>query len=231
MYSQIDAWLDRLHPLPKRFSLGRGADIEDAHWLIFIAINEVHPLHLADSIEWEGLTESSIKAKKYVNDAINALGSDQVEEIGDKNRVISKLGAPPKVAMNIYIITIKNCDEEKVVYIGKTASKFRFADGHAAALKLHSPKFDGTEKLIYRCSVTVSLDDWVLLEWIEPLCIAQNILDDVESRLIHEFKPELNTLKIKSDIAKHKAAIHIQNVIHECKQGSFLNDYIIDQVI
>jgi len=231
MYSQIDAWLDRLHPLPKRFSIERGADIEDAHGLIFISINEVHPLHLADSIEWVGLAESSVKAKKYVDDAKNILGSDQVEDIGDKNRVISKLGAPPKIAMNIYMITIKGFDTEKVVYIGKTASKFRFADGHAAALKLHSPDFDGTEKLIYRCSVTVSLDDWILLEWIEPICIAQKILDDVESRLIHELKPELNTHKVKRDVAKHKAAIHIQNVIHNCKDGSFLNDYIIDQVI
>lgn len=227
MYSQIDTWLDRRHPLPKRFSLENNADLEDAHRLIFISINEVYPLYLAGSIEWLTLIESSVKAKKYVDDAKKILGSDQVEEVRDKNIVISKLGLPPKPAMNIYIITIKDNHTEKVVYVGKTTSKSRFADGHAAALKLHSPVFNGKEKLIYRCSVTVELGDWVLLEWIEPTIIAQRILDDIESRLIHEFKPELNILKVSKDLAKHKATIHIQNPLCECKEGSFLNDYII----
>ena len=51
-------------------------------------------------------------------------------------------------------------------------------------------------KLVYRCSVTIPVgEDHVALGWIDPIDVAERILDDVETHLIYEFKPPLNYQK------------------------------------
>ncbi|MDU0460313.1 MAG: hypothetical protein RW306_16415 [Geobacteraceae bacterium] len=232
MYTQIHAWLNRTHPLPKRFSLPSNADTLDNHWLVFVCLDEVHPLHMAASLQWRSLAESAATAKQYVNNAIAILGSDQVEEQGDKTDVISALGPPPRQATPLYIITTRGSDKEEVVYLGKTTARSRFSGGHLAALKLHAPEFRDQDKLIYRCSITVILDgDNVALEWIDPIGTATAILYDVESRLIHDLQPQLNTLKRSRDAARNKSAIHVQNTVSGCGIDSFMHDYIIDQIV
>ena len=156
------------------------------------------------------------------------MGSDQVEEEDDKKMVIDRLVYPPSPSRPIYIITTKEAANESIVYIGKTTGANRFSGGHAVALKLTDPKYASCEKLIYRCSVTIPVgDDHVALEWIDPIEVAERILDDVESHLIYEFKPPLNHQKKKRNLAKHQTSIHIQNIAEGLRPNSFLHDYII----
>ncbi|MDP1861948.1 MAG: hypothetical protein Q8K82_25030 [Gemmatimonadaceae bacterium] len=231
MYTQIHAWLNRTHPLPRRFAASRAADALDAHWLAWVGLNERHQLHEAASLDWYTLQQSAERARRYVDEAVAILGSDQVEEVGDKAAVLAALGNPPSQATPLYIITTCDGGSEEPVYIGKTTSKSRFAGGHRAALRLLAPRFKSADKFLYRCSITVSLDaDHVALEWVDPLATACAILDDVESRLIHSLQPSLNTHKRKADVARNKCAIHVQNTI-EGTLGSFLDDYIVDQAV
>lgn len=228
MPTQIDAWLDRHFPLPKRFQAGSPPNIPDGHWLVWLGIEEKMHLHSVGSVPWHSLREHRERTMKYVNNAISILGSDQVEEEDDKKMVIEQLGEPPEPARPLYVVTIKENGEESIVYIGKTTARNRFSRGHSVALKLLDPKFQRYEKLVYRLSATVLVgDDHVSLEWLDPLAVAEQILDDVESLLIYDCKPALNAQKKKRNLAKHQTSIHIQNLVEGLKRGSFLNDYII----
>jgi hypothetical protein len=210
MYTQIHAWLNRTHPLPRRFAAASIPDNPDHHWLVWAGIQDAHLLHKAADLDWRTLFESSEIARKYVTRACTLLGTDQVEDLDDKHTVTSALGPPPAQATPLYIVSVGEATNERVVYIGKTVADTRFSGGHAAALKLHNPIYSGMKKTIYRCSVTVLLEsDHVALEWVDPPEVAEQILDDVESRLIFALKPELNSKKTINDCAKNKCAVHV----------------------
>lgn len=227
MPTQINAWLDRHFPLPKSFEVGAPANTPNAHLLAWLMIEEQMHLHEVDNAVWISLSENTARTRTYVANAIKVLGSDQVEEIGDKEMVIDQLGEPPPQSLPIYILTTKSSSNESIVYIGKTTASNRFAGGHRAALRLHDPKYKDCEKIVYRCSITILVDDdHVALEWVDPLAVAEQILDDVESHLIYHFKPQLNTQKKKNNRATHQISIHIQNLVEDLRSGSFLNNYI-----
>jgi hypothetical protein len=159
-----------------------------------VGLQEAHLLHKAADLNWRTLLESSEVARTYVTRACALLGTDQIEDVDDKNTVISALGPPPGQATPLYIMAVGEAFDERVVYIGKTVADSRFSGGHAAALKLHDPVYSGLRKTLYRCSVTVLVkSDHVALEWVDPAKVAAQILDDVESRLIFALKPELNS--------------------------------------
>ncbi|HKY54928.1 MAG TPA: hypothetical protein VJM08_11505 [Anaerolineales bacterium] len=184
-------------------------------------------LHNVRKATWESLRENTNRTLNYVRAAIDLLGSDQVEDEDDKKMVIDRLGYPPSPSRPIYIITTKESTNESIFYVGKTTAANRFSGGHSVALELTDPKYNNCEKLVYRCSVTIPVgDDHVALEWIDPVHVAERILNDVESRLIYEFKPPLNYQKKKRNLANHQAGIHIQNDVEGLKPNSFLNDYI-----
>ena|ERR1043165_2267160 len=228
MTTQLDAWLDRHFPLPKRFQIDSPKNTASGHWLVWVGIEEKMPLHQVRNAIWESLRENTSRTLNYVKDAIDILGSDQVEEEDDKKMVIDRLGSPPPPSRPIYIITTREAANESIVYVGKTTGANRFSGGHSVALKLTDPKYNNCEKLVYRCSVTIPVgDDHVSLEWIDPIDIAERILDDVESHLIYEFKPPLNYDKKKRNLATHQTRIHIQNVVEGLRPNSFLNDYMI----
>ena len=228
MYTQIDAWLDRRLPLPGIFA-NPEAIKRDSYWLSFLTIEEEVPLHEIRSVSWQSVRDSAREIQRYVIEAIQINGSDQIEEIDDKRRIIELLGPPPLIAAPIYLIVTRCTGLDSVVYIGKTKTNKRFASGHGVALKLHDKKFENCEKLVFRCSVTLicaklfSFDDWTLIEWTPPI-IAEDILDDIESHLIFWLQPELNVYKKRALAAKHKeVAIHIQ---HRLNQRSCLHDLI-----
>jgi hypothetical protein len=193
-----------------------------------MGIEEKMALHEVGSAVWESLAENASRTLTYIREAIKILGSDQVEEEHDKKMVIRKLGQPPAPSRPIYIITTREGSDESIVYVGKTTAANRFSRGHSVAIKLNDPKYKDCEKLVYRCSVTILLgDDHVALEWIDPVDVAEQILNDVESCLIYEFQPSLNSQKKKRNLATHQSSIHIQNVLESLRPNSFLNDYII----
>jgi hypothetical protein len=193
-----------------------------------MGIEEQMHLHEVGKAHWLSLREHRARTMKYVADAIRVLGSDQVEEEDDKKMVIDHLGAPPEPARPLYLVTTKDDGNESVVYVGKTTARNRFSRGHSVALKLLAPEYQHSEKLVYRLSVTVLVnDDHVSLEWLDPIEVAEQVLDDVESLLIYDLQPPLNSQKKRRNLAKHQTGIHIQNIVEGLKTDSFLNDYII----
>lgn len=63
-------------------------------------------------------------------------------------------GEAPLACYPIYLITVGDDENERLVYIGKTSSKSsRFSSGHSAITKLHHPKYDNLSKRIYLCCV------------------------------------------------------------------------------
>ena len=186
-------------------------------------------LHEAHKAAWISLSENTKRTRAYVANAVRLLGGeDEVTEIGDKIRVIAEFGEPPPQSLPIYIISTRKGSDETVVYVGQTSANNRFAGGHSAALKLHAPEYRDCDKLVYRCSVTLAIDDdHVALEWVEPTSVAQQILNDVESHLIYEFQPPLNSQKKKKNLASRPIDIHIQNIVDGLREGSFLNDYFV----
>lgn len=229
MPTQIDAWLDRHFPLPKCFQVGTMPNTSNSHLFAWMGVEEKMYLHEVHKAVWTSLRENTKRTRDYVADAINLLGgADQVTEVGDKRLVIAKLGEPPPQSLPIYIITVRKGSDEKVVYVGQTTANNRFAGGHSAALKLHEPAYKDTDKMVYRCSVTLAMDDdHVALEWVEPFSVAQQILNDIESHLIYEFQPPLNSKGKKKNLASRQIDIHIQNLVDGLRDGSFLNDYMI----
>lgn len=230
MWTQINTWLDRRHPLPTCFASTYAANSRNEHELIWISIDERIPLHDIANNRQPSINDAVRSIRSYVSDAIGILGSNEVEEVGDKKSVIGALGEPPERSRPIYLITTEEAGIENIVYIGKSVTDDRFAGGHSAVTKLHHPSYRDAEKYVYRCSITLSLRrEWVALEWVSTPSIAEQILDDVESRLIYHFQPPLNTQKKSSDLAVHKAfAIHIQNSHQKLAVKAFLNDWIID---
>lgn len=196
--------------------------------MLWVSLEERHPLHLAHELEWLNLKESFARSKAYIDKAFNIIGSNDVEEEGDAIAVKSELGEPPPPSLPLYLISISGNGMEKVVYVGKTQSENRFEGGHLASQKLLHPKYKPYDANLYRCSITMPInDDWILLDWIDPFEVAEIILDDVESQFIHHFRPELNVNKVTRNCAIHPTTIQIQNIVEKCKQDSFLNDYFI----
>lgn len=188
----------------------------------FIEIGEYTDLHKVREFYSGNLESAWLKTREYIEQALGlALYSledaDEGEDFSLDNEAKAwiniKLGEPPLASYNIYIITIYNDKEEKIVYIGKTdAKKSRFSNGHLAALKLHNPIYDDYKKRVY-FGTAIFLDknkDYLPLEYITPLEKAKELLSFTEKILINHFKPELNTqnIDIKDPIS---TIFHIQN--------------------
>lgn len=203
----------------------------------FLGIDEYIDLYKVYKFDSGNLEESWLKTREYINRAYSII-NENVDELLENDEVdisldneqkymiLKELGNPPLCSYNIYIITIYNDKEEIVVYIGKTDSKkSRFKNGHLAALKLHNPKYEGYKKRVYFGTIMfLSERKFVPLEYITPLEYARTLLNYIESILIKNFKPELNTLLIDSKIDIPKIQIHIQNFTDATP---FLNDIFI----
>lgn len=203
----------------------------------FLGIDEYIDLYKVYEFDSGNLEDSWLKTHEYIDRAFSIINEDlyrllENNEIDmsldneEKYMILKELGNPPLCSYNIYIITIYNDKEERIVYIGKTDSKkSRFKNGHLAALKLHNPKYEGYKKRIYFGTIVfLSESNVIPLEYITPLEYARTLLSYTESILIKNFKPELNTLLIDSNIDIPKIQFHIQNFTDT---SPFLNDIFI----
>ncbi|WP_053957454.1 hypothetical protein [Inediibacterium massiliense] len=199
----------------------------------FIGIDEYVDLYKANEFDSGNLETSWNKTRKYIEEALEIVNID-LEEVSDirldneeKHLILHKLGEPPLCSYNIYIITIYNEAEERIVYIGKTDAKnSRFSNGHLAALKLHNPIYDSYKKRVY-FGTLVFLDkekNYLPLEYIAPLDLAKKILSDTEAILISYFKPELNKQLLNASSITMKTMFHIQNFTDTYP---FLNDLFV----
>lgn len=142
---------------PNNFYIDNKPDLSKG---AFIALDVATELHLAHTII-TGTLENSWKANQtYIRKACIIANTGEENDFDldgeDKLMILEKLGEPPECSYNIYLITIYNQSEEKIVYIGKTDSaNGRFANGHLAALKLHNPKYASYQKRVYFGTITL----------------------------------------------------------------------------
>lgn len=197
----------------------------------FLALDVCCDLYLANTIDSGNLRDSWVNHKEYIEKVCEITGTN--DECGydldneEKRWILYELGEPPVCCYNIYFITIYNDQKEKLVYIGKTDSRYsRFSNGHLAALKLHNPIYKNYDKRIYFGTITFlsSTKDYVPLEFITPLEDAQKYLSEMEAFLINRLNPELNVKSENVGELENLSQVHIQNF---SEVSNFMNDYFV----
>lgn len=223
-FSPILQWLSRGTNLQSIFE--REAAVPEAELGGFLVLDKAIPLHETINLEAESLATSWERTHDYVEGCKEILDLDEPESL-DKYEVSlikETLGDPPTVAYPIYLMSVKgDSTPERVVYIGKTSSNNRrFRGGHTAITKLHAPEYDSLEKKLYLgCVVLLTKDNYLPLDWVNPLSKAESLLKSIEAQLIYHFKPELNTHHLKNASNENYIQIHIQNF---SDSHGFLND-------
>jgi hypothetical protein len=200
----------------------------------YIGIDEYTEMYKANEFDSGNLQTSWNETREYIEQAL-AIVNRNLDDVEDdlyldneeKWRILEKLGEPPLCSYNIYIISIYNETEEKVVYIGKTDAKnSRFSNGHLAALKLHNPIYDGYKKRVY-FGTLMFLDkkkNYLPLEYVAPLEESKKILGYSEAILINYFKPELNIQMLNIENIPIRPVFQIQNFTDTTP---FLNNVLI----
>lgn len=226
MFTPLSGWLERRHPIPQRFYTPGYVDTPSKDWSAWLSIEECNPLYLATDMQWLSLKDARERTQNYLNEAselIRGLDGGWLDR-WEQEQIKTKLGDPPPPSLPIYLISCGGGEEEELVYIGKTKNTSRFDGGHSAALKLHAPDYNNKKKNIYRGTVWFYFnDEYISLDWIQPDKLALELLDSLESQLVYNFQPILNTNKKKKNLTKWDFQIHIQNFL----SGGFLNDVFI----
>ncbi len=215
--------------MPSRFL--EENDVDTANFF-YLSLDIVVPLYIADQVETNRIEVSRNKNIEYIKKALEIAVIDENEcdiPLADDEReeILEKLGEPPYSCYNIYIITIRNDNNEKIVYVGQTDSvESRFKNGHKVALKLHNPIYKDYEKLIYFGTITfLSKDDEYLpMECVSNNSQAKKLLNDVERILIYEFQPEFNVQEWEYKILQ-EPQMSIEN---HTGVSDFLDNYVID---
>ena len=225
-FNTLSAWIDRRHPIPSRFYTAGLIDTPDKDWNVWLSIEEVAPIHEVEKMNWLSLRDTIRLTENYLKEAselINGLEGGWLD-YEEREWILGEIGSPLIPSLPIYLISCADESSESLVYVGKTKSTSRFTGGHAAALKLYAPAYDGMKKRIYRATVwCYTNEEYISLDWIDPENTALELLDNVESLLIYYLKPEFNTHKKKTNCAKWDFPIHIQNFL----EGGFLNDIFL----
>ncbi|WP_157662074.1 hypothetical protein [Burkholderia ubonensis] len=212
--SMLDAWLERTDPLHSFIDLeSRPPNREFGG---FLALDVVVPAHESLNLEAESLATSWHAVHDYVDQALSIIDADHPLWLdGEEVEMIrQQLGSPPPLCYPLYLISVGDGTDERLVYVGKTSSgKGRFKGGHAAFSKLLAPKFDGQPKRVYLAAIVLLSDDasYQPLEWVKPIDTAELLLQSIEAQLIYFFKPELNTQHVHKFNAKWPVSLHIQN--------------------
>lgn len=218
--SPLYAWVNKCAALPRRFGLapdGNSPIVPDAsadEWTVSVALDEAVPLYAIAEARWKGLSETRRLTNDYLEKAdalIDGLWGGTLDS-EERDLILNNLGEPPAFCLPIYLVSVGQGGDEHVVYVGKTRTSTRFANGHHVGMKLHHPKYDRLAKTVYRCSVLLDInDEYLALEWVEPETLAEKILDSVESVLIHALQPELNVAKRRRPTVERALHIHVQN--------------------
>lgn len=200
----------------------------------FLAIEKRLPIHRSAEVPAQSLENSWFETHSYLSQAMKLIHKDVSEkpedvfiDNEDRRRILYELGEPPKPCLPIYMFSIADDINEKILYIGKTDSnKARFTSGHHILTKMLDPKYDSYAKYLYLCSVMLLNDDgeYLPLEWVKPYSLAAQILDDYESQLIFNLQPELNIKKRNTDCAINPLIIQIVNY---SKESQILNDVML----
>lgn len=190
------------------------ADASANEWSVSVALDEAVPLHSIAEVTWKSLAETRRATDTYLKQAdvlIDGLWGGRLES-EERDLIVSTLGEPPAFCLPIYLVSVGQGEDERVVYIGKTRSSSRFSNGHRVGLKLHRPEYAQLVKTVYRCSVLLYVhDEYVALEWLEPEALTEKILDSVESVLIYALQPELNVAKRCRPTVDKPIDIYVQN--------------------
>lgn len=172
---------------PDLFAPEKGGDC-------FLVVQSVCGLHESVNLAAQSLDESWRENDEYIKSGC--------------------VGTPPLACHPIYLISIGDGEEEKIVYVGKTSSNSsRFSSGHAAISKLHAPEYDGLSKRLYLCGVVfLKSGKEIPVEWVNPFCHAESLLKSFEANLIYWTQPELNTQHKSSEPIFEYGQVHVQNV-------------------
>ncbi len=228
--SPLYGWVNKRASLPKRFR----CDVDGDHardnvageWSVSVALDEEVPFHAIADAKWQSLAETRRATNTYLQNAsslIDGLWGGTLDS-EERQLILDELGEPPEYCLPIYLVSVGSGEEERIVYVGKTRSSKRFANGHRVGLKLHHPDYEHLNKKVYRCSVLLDIhDEYVALEWIDPEQLAERILDSVESVLIYALQPELNVNKRKKPTVDTPVFIHVQNFVG----GYLLNNLML----
>lgn len=195
-------------------------------WSVSVALDEAVPLHSIAEAKWKSLAETRRATDTYLKQAdvlIDGIWGGTLDS-EERDLILSTLGEPPVFCLPIYLVSVGQGEDERVVYIGKTSSSTRFTNGHRVGLKLHHPEYAQLVKTVYRCSVLLYVhDEYVALEWVQPEALAEKILDRVESVLIYALQPELNVAKRRRPNLDKPIEIHVQNYA----QSELLDDLML----
>lgn len=216
--NMLEPWLIGNESItPQNFILNNSPNFE---YGAFIGFDECIELYKANEFDSGNLEDSWTNTRNYINSALDLINGD-INECGfgyldneEKDWILKELGKPPLGSYNIYLITIYNENEEKIVYIGKIDSKkSRFSNGHLAALKLHNPIYDSYKKRVYFGTIMFlnSDNNYLPLEYITPLEKSKELLYNTEKLLINHFKPELNIQNVYSRENQFNVVFHVQN--------------------
>ncbi len=195
----IDHTFRPLWNVPSREYLKRG--LKNLHLLqpdeeigCFLAIQRANELH--ESVQ---LNPQHLKASWQEN--IDFLNEEQIREA-------------PLACYPIYLITVGDETDEKLVYIGKTSSSVnRFKSGHKAISLLHHPKYNGLTKRLYQCSVIfIKGSTHLPIELVQPYDFADELLSSFEANLIYWNQPELNYQSKKVEPDFKFGQVHVQNI-------------------
>lgn len=219
--SPLYGWVNKQAALPRRYSMEPDedgqpvADASENEWSVSVALDEAVPLYSIAEAKWQSLVQTRRATDAYLKEAdalIDGLWGRWLDS-EERDLIVSTLGEPPSFCLPIYVVSVGQGEDERVVYIGKTSSSTRFSNGHSVGLKLHHPVYAQQVKTVYRCSVLLHVyNEYVALEWVEPEALAAKILDQVESVLIYALQPELNVAKRRHQPTVNKPIeIHIQN--------------------
>jgi hypothetical protein len=226
-HSPLQSWLDRKDPLTSFVDLEhRPPNYEYGG---FLSLDVVLPVHESVNLVAESLSTSWTRTHEYVRRSLEIIDANELDWLDSEEvkMIISILGEPPPLSYPIYILSVSDDTTERVVYVGKTSSKRgRFSSGHTAITKLHNPKYNGLRKRLYLGGIVLLADDneYQPLEWVKPLCKAEEILNSIEAQLIYKFQPELNIQHRKYYNATVPFSIHIQNISGETE---FLHDQFV----
>ncbi|SFH76888.1 hypothetical protein [Halpernia frigidisoli] len=213
-FSYLDAWLNGHEMIPHYDDLIKSEpDYCTGFWIN--VVDEI-PLHKINDEKILGFADSFDKNRTYYYKAIKIAHRYESTSLDHEDiyNIREALGDAPNISYPIYIICIKKDENREIVYIGKSSSNIsRFRGGHNTAIKLLDPKFDGYEKTIILCNIILyTTNDYYLpLEFIKEKKLGLEILEDIESRMIDEFKPQLNSQKMNGIKTKHEFDLRIEN--------------------
>lgn len=192
----------------------------------YLALDVSLPLYKVLEMDAQSLESTWTDVNDYVTKAFRIITDLYREELGIKegklrdvdreiiHEIESQLKTPPAACYPIYLISVGDDEEEKLVYVGKTSAKtHRFSGGHSAALKLHAPEYAGLSKHIYFGTVVFQDNEknYMPLEFIQPLEDAKSLLGNLEAGLIYNLKPELNTTYLNKNYAHFDMLVNIEN--------------------